>query len=208
MSATVDALLPLSLLEAVRSMDTPAGDDDAEAEYVDELRSKRLGLSDTVYAQIRRYTDAAKRNERLSIAEAAGIARLIGRRPDAERVFRDGGAWLAARVYSRIAGPVRWTIRVLPSIVSRPLAFRQTRRLAQRYYNGSVERVGSFVLLDVSESPTAGTAPHSAGCAYFESSLGVILQKLLDTGGRVEHVRCIDRGDGVCQWRADWRQGR
>lgn len=208
MSATVDALLPLSLLEAVRSMDTPAGDDDAEAEYVDELRSKRLGLSDTVYAQIRRYTDAAKRNERLSIAEAAGIARLIGRRPDAERVFRDGGAWLATRVYDRIAGPVRWIIRVLPSIVSRPLAFRQTRRLAQRYYNGSVERVGSFVLLDVTDSPTAGTAPNSAGCAYFESSLAVILQKLLDTGGRVEHVRCIDRGDGVCQWRADWRQGR
>ena len=208
MSATVDALLPLSLLEAVRSMDTPAGDDDAEAEYVDELRSKRLGLSDTVYAQIRRYTDAAKRNERLSLAEAAGIARLIGRRPDAERVFRDGGAWLATRVYDRIGGPVRWIIRVLPSIVSRPLAFRQTRRLAQRYYNGSMERVGSFVLLAVTDSPTVGTAPNSAGCAYFESSLAVILQKLLDTGGLVEHVRCIDRGDGVCQWRADWRQGR
>jgi predicted hydrocarbon binding protein len=93
-------------------------------------------------------------------------------------------------------------------MVSRPLAFRQTRRLAHRYFNGSMERVGSFVLLAVTDSPTAGAAPNSVGCAYFESSLGVILQKLLDTGGRVEHVRCIDRGDGVCQWRADWRQGR
>ncbi len=206
MSATVDALLPLSLLEAVRTLDTPAGDDDAE--YVDELRSKRLGLSDTVYAQIRRYTEAAKRNERLPMSEAVGIARLIGRRPDADRIFRDGGTWLANQVHNRIARPVRWIIRFLPSIVARPLAFRQTRLVAERYYNGSIERVGSFVLLAVPESPTAGSAPNAAGCVYYEASLGVILQKLLDAGGRIEHVRCADKGDGVCQWRADWRQGR
>jgi hypothetical protein len=208
MSATVDALLPLSLLEAVRILDTPVDGGDDDAEYVDELRSKRLGLSETVYAQIRRYTEAAKRNERLPLSEAVGIARLIGRRPDADRIFRDGGAWLANRAHGRISRPVRWIIRFLPSIVARPLAFRQTRRVAERYYNGSIERVGSFVLLDVPESPTVGAAPNAAGCAYYESSLGVILQKLLDAGGRVEHVRCADRGDAVCQWRADWRQGR
>jgi hypothetical protein len=41
MLATVDALLPLSLLEAVRSIDTPQ--DNRTPEYVDELRNKRLG---------------------------------------------------------------------------------------------------------------------------------------------------------------------
>jgi len=39
--ATVDALLPLSFLEAVRGLDSP--DDDMEAELVPELRNKRLG---------------------------------------------------------------------------------------------------------------------------------------------------------------------
>ena len=55
MLATVDALLPLSLLEAVRNVDTA---ERFETEYVDELRNKRLGLSDTVYAQIKRHTEA------------------------------------------------------------------------------------------------------------------------------------------------------
>ena len=49
MSPTVDSLLPLSFLEAVRNVDTP--DDDPDTELVAELRNKRLGLSDTVYAQ-------------------------------------------------------------------------------------------------------------------------------------------------------------
>src|SRR3982750_2796318 len=40
MLATVDALLPLSLLEAVRNVDPPS--DQLDAEYVDELRNKRL----------------------------------------------------------------------------------------------------------------------------------------------------------------------
>ena len=62
MLATVDALLPLSLLEAVRDVDTPEGV--LEAEFVDELRNKRFGLSDTVYTQIKRYTEAVRRNQR------------------------------------------------------------------------------------------------------------------------------------------------
>ena len=49
MPPTVNARIPLSLLEAVRRKDTP--DTDSEEEYVQELRNKRLGLSDTVIVQ-------------------------------------------------------------------------------------------------------------------------------------------------------------
>ena len=93
MSPTVDSLLPLSFLEAVRNVDTP--DDDPDTELVAELRNKRLGLSDTVYAQIRRYSDAVKRSQRTVRDEAVALARLIGRRPDAEAVFRAAGRYLA-----------------------------------------------------------------------------------------------------------------
>jgi hypothetical protein len=68
MSPTVDALLPLSFLEAVRHVDSP--DADLDAELVSDLRNKRLGLSDTIYNQIRRFTDAAKRRQRTSHDEA------------------------------------------------------------------------------------------------------------------------------------------
>jgi hypothetical protein len=53
MAGTVNAIVPLSLLEAVRSVDMPVGHD-VDVEYVQENSNKRLGLSDTVIAQIRR----------------------------------------------------------------------------------------------------------------------------------------------------------
>ena len=87
MPATVDPLLPLTLFEAVRAVDMPSGE--AEAEFVHELRNKRLGLSETVFAQIRRYNEAVKKNQRPPLDEAVALAKLIGRRPDAEAVFRE-----------------------------------------------------------------------------------------------------------------------
>ncbi|MGZ8456930.1 MAG: hypothetical protein ACXWZ4_10060, partial [Gemmatirosa sp.] len=80
MAAPVDALLPLSLLEGVRAVDRPI--DDPETEFVAELRNKRLGLSETVLAQIRRYTEAVRRGQRAAPADVAALARLIDRRPD------------------------------------------------------------------------------------------------------------------------------
>lgn len=203
MLATVDALLPLSFLEAVRNVDTPT--DDLDAEYVDELRNKRLGLSDTVYAQIRRHTEAAKRRQRVAQEESVALAKLIGRRPDAEAVFRAAGRYLARESYRTISPVTRQLMRVLPSIFARPLALARARKIAIRYLNGSVRRVGSFVHLEVPRSVTIGTAPGSVGCAYYEAALRELLKLLTGGVGAVEHVRCAARGEGTCEWRADWR---
>ena len=204
MPATVDARLPLSFLEAVRTVDTP-DKADLEAEYVQELRNKRLGLSDTVYAQIRRYSDAVKRSQRTPHDEAVALARLVGRRPDAEAVFRAAGRHLAMDAYLTIAGTTRRVLLVLPGFVSRPLALRQVRRVSARYFNGVLTRSGSSVLLLVPESVTLEAAPRSAGCAYYEAGLRELLRLLIGGVGAVEHVRCADRGEGTCEWRADWR---
>ena len=82
-------------------------DDQPDAEFVDELRNKRLGLSDTVYAQIRRYSDAVKRGQRTVRDEAVALAKLIGRRPDAEAVFRAAGRYLANEAYQGISPMTR-----------------------------------------------------------------------------------------------------
>ena len=126
MLATVDALLPLSLLEAVRDVDTPAGV--LEAEFVDELRNKRFGLSDTVYTQIKRYTEAVRRNHRPAQDEVIALARLIGRRPDAEAVLRAAGRYLAHEAYMTVPAVSRAMIRALPAFVSRPMALRKVAR--------------------------------------------------------------------------------
>lgn len=203
MAANVDALLPLSFLEAVRTVDTPEGD--FETEYVPELRNKRLGLSDTVYAQIKRYTDAVKRQQRTPFDEAEALARLIGRRPDAEAVFRSAGRYLAKEAYLTISGTRRKLMRAMPSLLARPVALRQARRIAQRYLSGTMSRVGGSLLLEVPVSVTADSAPRDAGCAYYEAALRELVRLLVGTSGAVEHVRCVNRGEGTCQWRADWR---
>ncbi len=203
MLTNVDALLPLSLLEAVRNVDTPS--DQFDTEYVDELRNKRFGLSDTVYTQIKRHTEAVRRRQRIDKDEAIALAKLIGRRPDAEAVFRAAGRFMGRESYHTVPAISRKMMRLLPSALARPLAFRRARKIAARYLNGNVRRVGSFLLLEVPRSIMVGTAPGAIGCAYYEAAFRELLLLLIGSIGAVEHVRCIGRGEGTCEWRADWR---
>jgi predicted hydrocarbon binding protein len=165
-------------------------------------------LSETVHAQIRRYHDAVKRGQRATVEEAAGIAKLIGRRPDAEAVFREAGRSLARRSYERIAPFTRRTVAVMPSIVARPLALGQIRRLASRHFGAAVRRVGASVHMEVVDSITRDAAPKLAGCTFYESALRELMQQLVDGVGAVEHIRCGSRGEGTCEWRAQWRATR
>jgi predicted hydrocarbon binding protein len=203
MTATVDPLLPLSLLEAVRTVDLPDGE--LETEFVSELRNKRFGLSDTVLAQVKRYSEAVRRNQRPTLDEAVALAKLIGRRPDAEAVFREAGRIIARASYKTISPVTRRLMRSLPSILSRPIALRHVRRVAGRYVAGKIRRVGSTILLEVGVSVTRDTAPRLAGCAYYESALRELMQLLVGGVGAVEHVRCASRNEGSCEWRAEWR---
>ena len=200
MTLTVDALLPLSFLEAVRAVDRP--DEDPDAEFVAELRNKRLGLSDTVYAQIRRYTEAARRQQRQRADEVAGIARLIARRPDAEAVFHAAGRYLGERAYEALPGHTRRVAHGLPALLARPFVHRQLRRLARRYFGGTVRRDGAAVVLEV-PALVAGGGPHGAACAYYEAGFRELVQRLVG-GARaaVEHVH--GDADGGCRWRAEW----
>ena len=61
------------------------------------------------------------------------------------------------------------------------------------------------MLFDVPRSITLATAPGAIGCTYYEASLRELLLLLVGSIGGVEHIRCSGRGDGVCEWRADWR---
>ena len=200
--ATVDPLLPLSLLEAVRSVDSPR--DDHDAEYVPELRNKRLGLSETVYAQIRRYTAAVRKSQRAPQEEAVALARLIGRRADAHEVFMSAGRILARQSFETTSPVTRRVIFVLPSLLARPLALREARRIAQRYPQRQHLAGRRLLMLEVPVSVTVDSAPKERGCAYYESVLRELVRLLVGGAGAVEHVRCVRRGE-TCAWRAEWR---
>ena|SRR3990170_1589140 len=204
MPGFVNALVPLTLLEAVRSVDIPEGDD-VEVEYVQEHRNKRLGLSETVIAQIGRYKEAMKRGQQIAVNEPAGIARLIARRADANEIFVRAGKLLATRMYKMIPSSTRQIIHLLPGFVVRPLAFRQLRKAGAKYFAADVRRVGASIVVAVKEPVTAGGTPKGSGCVYYESAVREMLRLLVNGGGMVDHVHCLDRGEDVCEWRAEWR---
>ncbi len=204
MSRTVNARIPLSLLDAIRRMDTPQ-EHDGDTEYVAELRNKRLGLSDTVYSQIGRYSAALKRGQKIPFPEASGLGTLIGRRSDAAELFRSAGVILANDAYQSISSTTRGTIRNAPGFIAHPMAFRQMASIAEKYFGGTLERTGSFVSLKVSESVTVDGSPKSGGCVFYGEALRELLRLLVGGNGQVEHTHCLQREEGICEWRAEWR---
>jgi predicted hydrocarbon binding protein len=200
----VDARLPLSLLEAVRVIDTPEAELDAE--LVHELRNKRLGLSETVLQQIRRYQEAVRRAQRVPYDEVLALARLIGRRPDADLAFREAGRRWARAMLSTIGAARLNAATSLPSLLGRPIALRQLRRIARRLMDATLVRQGSTLLLEVGAPVSADAAPRAAGCGLYEAAFREALHVLADADGAVDHVMCRSRGDARCQWRAEWRR--
>ncbi len=201
MPPNVHARIPLSLLEAIRRIDTP--EDQIDAEYVPELRNKRLGLSDTVYTQIRRYNEATKRGQKIPFAEASGLGTLIGRRPDSNELFTSAGKILARDIYDSISSPKRAMMKA-PGFISRPVAFKQLRTITEVYFGGTLERSGSFLSLTIPDSVTVNGAPDSEGCAFYEAALRELLHLLINGGGQVDHIHCAQRNDSACEWRAEW----
>jgi hypothetical protein len=95
---------------------------------------------------------------------------------------------------------------VLPSLVARPVALRRANRIAKRYLNGSVRRVGSSLFLTVPQPVMLDEANRARGCAFYESVLRELLHLLVHASGAVEHIRCTGRGEGECEWKAEWRE--
>lgn len=185
-------------------MDTP--DSELDAELVHELRNKRFGLSETVNAQIRRYNEMVRKSHRVNYDEVLALSRLIGRRPDADLVFREAGRRLARSALSTLSTTTRKAAIALPALVGRPIALRQLRRVSRTFLDGKLQRQGSAIVLEVIAPVSADAAPRSAGCGLYEAALRESLQTLAGADGLVEHVACRARGDASCQWRTDWRK--
>jgi len=202
MPRPVNPRIPLSLLESIRRMDTPQ--DQADTEYVPELRNKRLGLSDTVYTQIRRYNDALKRGQKIPFGEAEGLGTLIGRRPDSQQLFRSAGEILARDIYLSMSASKRGMMHVLPRFISRPMALKHLSAIAEKYLGGTIEKSGSFISLRIPESVTVNGSANSGGCVFYETAFRELLRLLVGADGQVNHLQCAQRNEGACEWRAEW----
>jgi hypothetical protein len=206
-STHVPALIPLSLLEAIRNLDKPV--EDGLSELAVEVVAQRLGLSQTVAAQITRYREATEREEPVEDEEVVGVFRLVARRPDRDLVFADAGR-RAARHAARLAGrATRVLMRAAPERLGQRLGVRTALALGERVFGFQPLPGPNPDEPVVRSADTAGfaAAPDGGACPFYAAALGELLRGLAAFEGAVEHPRCRGRGDAACEWHATAARG-
>jgi hypothetical protein len=197
---TVAALIPLSLLEALRNLDTPV--EDGMEELAEEIVVRRLGLSPTVAAQIQRYRQTAERGGTVDTDEVLSVLRLVGRRPDAALLFADAGR-RAARYASRGRGrPSRTLARMSPQSVARRLALRSVARLGRSVFDGEVSVRDRVVEVTMAAPLSIVAAPAGEACLFYGAAYQELLRGLTGFEDALPHEACIGRGEKLCRWRA------
>ena len=188
----VAAQVALSLLEALRSVDSPG--EKLENEVVARTIPRRLGLSEVVRRQIVLYRKYARQGRKLSDEELADFTRLVKKRPDAAKVFFEMGTNLAEEHMPRR----KWW---LPRVLRFRMVRRATGRTLRKLFG---QRVGGFVSgsfsLEVSASPLVQMDPAGDACALVTGFCQRGVRK--GVGGDLKVVKhsCETRGDRVCKW--------
>lgn len=200
-TALISPLLPLALLEALRSHDTPT--EVLEDENFTSSLPRRLGLSDVVFSQIRRYEDALKRGEDVPLPAVMDLLKLVLRRPDAATVLREAGAEVARRHFDRFRRPAAISMngRGLPRAVVFVAVRRTARRLLNRLLGrGTLEMVGRPLVARISHPFTAEAGGDGTACLLFSGVLEELIRLYTRQEQRIVHARCESRGDPVCEW--------
>ena len=185
----VHSILPLTVLEAVRNLDTPV--EDGLSEFAAELLSKRLGLSPTVAMQLREYEAMARRDARADPAHVEALLRLVGRRPDAGLVFADAGRRAARRAVRRLFVMSRLAARVAPRL----FGYGAARRAARAVLGGELRREGRVPVARVDDAIAVHATPDGAACTLFGAGFAELLRLLVGFEGAMVHVSCRATGE-------------
>ena len=195
-SERTSAILPLSLLEAMRNLDRPV--EDGLEELSSEIVAKRLGLNPTVSAQIDRYRGLARRKTLVEPKEVGAVFELVSRRPDARLVYADAGRRAARHAARSVARSWRGALFFLPGPWRRRLGSRKASAVAERLLGVRlvVERLSARA--GMADSPA-----DEASCEFIGAAMSELLRALAGFEGAMVHHQCRARGDGVCLWRSE-----
>ena len=189
----IAAVVALTLLEVIRDQDAPT--EVLEAEDPTHTMPRRLGLSNVIDSQIRRYREEAGRRGRITDEEFRDLVRLVIRRPDSEEVFRNAGAFLAGEVR-----PPGWR-GSLPRSIAYGLARRRARRRLGKLFG---RRVGGFAAgpftLEARTHLLVEADPGGDACQFLTGFCEGALQRYFGRHARVVHSLCESRRDALCRW--------
>ncbi len=189
----IAAVVALTLLEVIRSQDRP--DEILQDEDPTITMPRRLGLSDVIDTQIRRYREAARRRQRVTENEIGDLFALVVRRPDAREVFFEAGRLLTGKL------PRRPKAGRLKRRLARASAKRRVRKRLKVLFG---QRVGSFgqgpFVLEGRDLMFARTTPRGEACELI-SGLCQGIADGYDAGPvLLVHNACQARGDAGCRW--------
>ena len=196
---TVPALIPLSLLEALRNLDTPV--EDGLDELAEEIVVRRLGLSPTVAAQIQRYRQAVERGGSVELDETISVLRLVGRRVDAALVFADAGRRAARYAARGRGGSSQTLLKLSPQKVARRLALRSAARVSRAIFGGELRPRPQDLEVRMQASLSIEALPTGEACVFYGAVYQELLRALTGFEGALIHERCRARGEEVCVWR-------
>jgi hypothetical protein len=197
---TAPAAVPLSLLEALRNLDTPV-EDGLEEQLSPEIVARRLGLSPTVAARIAGYAARLERGEAVPRDEAVSVLRLVSRRPDAALAYEDAGRRLARHAVRIRGGSARTVQRLTPNVVGRRVGQRSAARIARDVLGVELRFPGGLAEAKQAQPLTIEAVPDGTACTYFGAALGELLRLLTGFEGVVLHEQCRGQGGGACLWR-------
>ena len=189
----VASVVALTLLEVIQDQDRP--EEILQDEDPSITMPRRLGLSDVVLTQVRRYREEARKGQRITEEELGDLLRLVARRPDAGAVFQEAGRRLSHKGAKRSRPPK------LKSRIGRAVARRRVRKRLKSLFG---KRVGAFgqgpFALEGSELLFVRHVPEGAACALVSGVCEGILEG--SGGGRVSvvHASCQSRADDTCRW--------
>jgi predicted hydrocarbon binding protein len=184
----IHSIVPLTVLEAVKNLDTPV--EDGLTEFAEELLVKRLGLSPTVAMQLAEYEQLVRRDARVDAAHVEALLRLVGRRPDADLVFADAGRRAARRAVRRVFGPLRL------------FGHFAARRAARAVLGADLIRERHVPVARVADPIAINATPDGAACGFYGAALAELLRLLVGYEGAMLHTACRATGAAACEWRA------
>jgi predicted hydrocarbon binding protein len=184
----VHSIVPLTVLEAVKNLDTPV--EDGLTEFAEELLVKRLGLSPTVAMQLAEYEQLVRRDARVDGAHVEALLRLVGRRPDADLVFADAGRRAARRAVRRVFPPLRL------------FGHFAARRAARAVLGADLARERHVPVARVTDPIAINATPDGAACGFYGAAVAELLRLLVGYEGAMLHTACRATGAAACEWRA------
>jgi len=191
----VRAEVALVLLRTLKHQDRP--EEILQDEDVTITMPRRLGLSEVIDAQIRRYQDDARRGLRIGDSDLRDLVRLVTRRPDSHAIFHRVGDVLAGGA----AGGRGWA-RILPRKMALSLGARRIRRRLKFLFGRPLGLpVKGKDTLEVRDSILLRCDPGGHACALVTGMGTAFLSR---TSGRdlvLHHDECQALEAPACRWR-------